>query len=507
MTSRFLLASALLWAAVVFAQEPQPLPVTLAGVQQRLNAIVSHTNYASAMWGIKVVSLDTGKTVFEHQAEKLFSPASNCKLYTVALGLDRLGPNYRIRTSLYAKGRPNAAGTLEGDLIIYGRGDPTFNARLHSNDVYQALQPLVTALTNAGVRRVAGNLVGDQSYFRGPEFGSGWTWDDQQYYYGAEISALTIADNTLTATCAPGAAIGDPCSITLSPAVGFMKLINRAFTAATNSLRTVTFYRVPSQNTVYVNGRMPAESKAFTEDVPVHDPARFFVSLFAEALERSGVKLDGELLTVNWLDRAGGPFRAEDYTELGRIESPPLSDIAREIQKPSQNLYTDMLLAHVGETKRAANTSAELTSEELGIRELNKFLREVGIPASQFYFEEGSGLSRNNLAAPAATVSLLQFMARHKTADIYLSALPVAGVDGTLRNRMKDTLAAGNVRAKTGSLRWAHSLSGYLKTAAGERLAFSVMLNRFKQAEGARPARTEIDGIVEMLAGLRDKSQ
>ena len=191
------------------AQELKPA-ATLAELRQRLADHIGQSKYAAALWGVKIVSLDSGKTVFEQNPQKLFSPASNSKLYTVALALDRLGADYRIKTSLYAKASPDEAGILKGDLIVYGRGDPTLNARLHGGDIYKALEPLVFALTNAGVKRIAGDLVGDESYFRGPPLGSGWVWYDLEYYYGAEISALTINDNTLQATLKPGARVGAP---------------------------------------------------------------------------------------------------------------------------------------------------------------------------------------------------------------------------------------------------------------------------------------------------------
>jgi serine-type D-Ala-D-Ala carboxypeptidase/endopeptidase (penicillin-binding protein 4) len=169
-----LIGSALLmFALVAFGTDEAPAR-TLAELQQRLKSRVSRPEYAAAIWGAKVISLDNGKTLFEYNSEKLFSPASNCKLYTVAAALGRLGPDYRIKTSLYAKVRPNRSGTLKADLIVYGRGDPTINARLHDGDIYLALDPLVRTLTNAGVKKIKGDLVGDESFLHGPEFGSGW---------------------------------------------------------------------------------------------------------------------------------------------------------------------------------------------------------------------------------------------------------------------------------------------------------------------------------------------
>jgi D-alanyl-D-alanine carboxypeptidase/D-alanyl-D-alanine-endopeptidase (penicillin-binding protein 4) len=240
-----------------------------------------------------------------------------------------------------------------------------------------------------------------------------------------------------------------------------------------------------------------------TDLLTVHNPAGLFVALFKEALARRGVRISGRVRTLNWLDRQAAPLVANGLVELGAVESPPLGEIVREIEKPSQNLYTDLLLAHIGATAQATNApGASETSEEAGIRELNRFLAEAGIDRAGVRLEEGSGLSRNNLTTPDATVRLLEFMSRHRWAEAYRDALPIAGVDGTLRSRMKDTPAAGNVRAKTGTLRWANSLSGYVTTAAGERLAFSIMLNRYSNPDPQRPTRSEIDAIPVMLAGL-----
>lgn len=484
------------------AQEQKP-PATLAELRQRLATHVGQSKYDAALWGAKIVSLDTGVTLFEQNPQKMFSPASNSKLYTVALALDRLGADYRIKTSLYAKARPNRTGKLKGDLIVYGRGDPTINARLHEASIYKALEPLVSALTNAGVKSIAGDLVGDESYFHGPPFGSGWAWDDLEYYYGAEISALTINDNTLQAVVRPGPRVGAPCQLALQPATDWLSFNNRTVAAETGTTRKIHFYHPLCQNVLGVSGQMPVDDTGYTNEVTVHNPAGLFVSFFKEALARQGIKVSGKVRSVNWLDRQAQPLDYHSLVELGSVESLPMRDIAREVEKPSQNLYTDLLLAHVGERSRPADSSADETSEDLGIRELNKFLAEAGLKRGEVIFEEGSGLSRDNLTTPNATVTLLKFMNQHRCAQVYLEALPIAGVDGTLRNRMKDTPAAGNVRAKTGTLRWANSMSGYVTTAAGEHLVFSLMVNRYYEA---RPARGDLDAIGVLLASFTGRT-
>jgi D-alanyl-D-alanine carboxypeptidase/D-alanyl-D-alanine-endopeptidase (penicillin-binding protein 4) len=480
----------------ISAQEAKPLK-TIAELQQQLSAHLAQHKFDAASWGVKVVSLDSGKVIFEQNSQKLFSPASNSKLYTVALALDRLGADYRIKTSLYAAAKPSA-GVLQSDLIVFGRGDPTINARLHNNDIYAALEPLVAALTNAGVQRITGDLIGDDSYFHGPPYGAGWAWDDTESYYGAEISALTINDNSLQVSVKPGSKVGDACGLTISPTTTYISFSNRTETATNGARRTISFYRPLEQNVIYASGKLPLEIPTYNDDVTVHNPAGLFIAFFKEALARHGVKVEGKLRTVNWLERQAEPIHIEKLVELGSVESLPMREIAREVMKPSQNLYTDLLLAHVGELHRTVQTSPNESSEELGIRELNKFLAEAEVKKGDVFFEEGSGLSRNNLTTPNATIALLQYMSRHKCAEVYSNSLPIAGVDGTLRGRMKGTAAAGNVRAKTGTLRWANSLSGHVTTAAGERLLFSIMLNRYP--DPTHTARADVDTIAVMLA-------
>ena len=487
--------------------QEQPPPATLADLQNRLAQIVQQPKYRAALWGVKIASLDTGKTLFENNAEKLFSPASNSKLYTVALAMERLGPDYRIRTSLYAQPHSIQDGVLRGDLIVFGRGDPTFNARRNGGDVLKALEPLASALTNAGIQRISGDLVGDSSYFRGPEYGSGWAWDDAENYYGAEISSLTINDNVLSISILPGDAVSKPGNLLLSPSNSLVLMSNRTVTVAKDSRRRIDLYRPLGENVIYVSGQIPLGDKGYEGDMPIHDPARLWIDLFEEVLAKDGVQVGGKLRTVDWMDRQAAPLDPGNLTELASAESPPLRELAKEILKPSQNLYTDLLLAHIGESSRTNGDPAETTSEELGVRELNRFLAEVGVKPGETFFEEGSGLSRDNLVTPNATVALLQYMSRRGCSKDYIEALPVAGVDGTLRNRMKGTSAAGNVRAKTGSLRWASSLSGYVTSAAGEHLVFSLMVNRYQAGRGGGSARADLDRIAELLAKFAGRSE
>lgn len=477
----------------------------LAELRQRLSAHISQSKYDTALWGVKVVSQDTGKTVFELNQQKLFTPASNTKLYTTALALDRLGPDYRIKTSIYARGKPDGTGTVPGDLIIYGRGDPSFNAHFDHGSLSNALLPLVAALSHAGIKRIAGDLIGDSTFFRGAPFGSGWVWEDLQQRFGAEISALTINDNTLRLRVKPGERVDTPCVLSLIPSPSFIILSNRTLTVEKHGRKAIQFERPITENILHVFGQMPLDGTPLVEEITVHEPALLFVSFLSSLLPSHGIELMGKPRALGHFERPAAPATIGELIELGSVESPPLRNLIRETVKPSQNLYADLLLAHMGEKARTSETLPEMRSEELGIRELGKFLVRANVRRGDVLFEEGSGLSRNNLCTPEATVALLQFMTQHPAGDIFLDALPIAGVDGTLQQRMKDTPAQGNLRAKTGTLRYDSTLSGQVKTAAGERLLFSIMLNRFHSTEPARPG-AEVDAIAVMLAEFKGRS-
>src|SRR5262245_61097927 len=275
-------------------------PDSIDSLKARLAAHISQPRFDPAAWGVKIVSIDTGKTLFEHNPQKYFSPASNAKLYTAALALDRLGPDFRVRTSLYSAAGPDAAGTLKGDLIVYGRGDPLMTARLADGDYFKPLEPLVTALANAGVRRVDGDLIGDESYFTGPPFGAGWEWDDLQADYGAEVSALTVEDNCLDIFVKPAERAGMPARITTGPQTSYITIINRTQTVAKGSETRVSVYRPVGENIVYVSGRVAMESSGYSGSIAVHNPAALFATIFKDALSRRGITVTGRPRSIDW---------------------------------------------------------------------------------------------------------------------------------------------------------------------------------------------------------------
>jgi D-alanyl-D-alanine carboxypeptidase/D-alanyl-D-alanine-endopeptidase (penicillin-binding protein 4) len=480
----------------------------LDNLRREIAAHISQPRFDGAIWGIKAMSLKDGRTWYEHNADTLLIPASNAKLFTGALALDRLGADFRFETTLYSKGRVSNAGTLRGDLIVHGRGDPTFAARFNDADYRRSLLPVHRALKGAGVKRITGAIVGDESFFQGPRMGSDWAWDDLQEYYGAETSALTVDDNVIDVTVTPGKREGDPCRIVGKPGTEVLEYINRTATGGPDSERRIRLHRPVGENRVFVDGSLPLGGDPHIDAVAVHDPSRLFVEQLERTLKGRGVRVSGRTRTIDWRRRLAEPLEPGKLNEIAVVKSRPLAEILPVMMKRSQNLYAQLFLLQVGETAvrsgavdvGPADPVFRVASEAAGLAELGRFLGELGISERDVLLREGSGLSRACLIKPSAAVTLLRRMRKHAAAEVFLDSLPVAGRDGTLRWRMKGTKAEGNVRAKTGTLRHVSALSGYVTAANGEPLAFSIMLNHFRHPDPEGSARAELDRIAVMLA-------
>ena len=490
------------------AQQPKTLPELRA----KISEVLAKPELSSAMVGIKVVSLDNGRVLFEENSAKLLRPASNMKLYTVAAALDRLSPDYRFSTSIYANTRPDASGVVHGNLIIYGRGDPSIAARFNNGDYFKGIDELAARIVAAGVKRVEGDLVGDESYFVGPKYGSGWNWEDLTWYYGAEITPLTANDNALDLFIKPGAALGQPALITTGPPDPLLTIVNKVTTSAKGSRRDISIHRGLGENTITITGSVPLEDRGYTGGIGISHPGLLFIYMLRSSLAAKGV-------TITGASRTGGATQPTDavsmlshspptafQNEIATLQSPPFSVIAANTLKPSQNLYTELILRTLGKVTPppATMTDPSPTSEELGLEAVKTFLKTVGLRPEALVLDDGSGLSRNDMITADASVQLLTFMSKHRYATVFRDALPIGGVDGTLRNRFKGTPAENNVRAKTGSLSSAASLGGYLTTAGGEKLAFSIMVNNYPRDFDPRSAC--IDPIAILLASFAGKA-
>ncbi len=495
------------------AQAPAPpKPQTLTELQTQITALLDQPKFASMRWGVRLQTAQ-GKMLFERDADKSFTPASNMKLYTTAAALDAFGPEFKIRTSVYTTKPASKVGVLSGDLILYGRGDPNLSARFDAENPKKfdefypaekiaAIEHLAEQIKASGVRVITGNLIGDDSYFAGDKLGIGWEWDDLQFYYGTEVSALTVNDNVLTYVVRPGHRAGEAPTIETKPPTGFPTIINHATTSAGGQTR-IGVYRQLDTNNVEFFGTISRNAREHEVNIAVHNPASFAATLLKEALERRGIRVRERATQMDAIARVHRPFDASKLTELAFVESQPLSTLLKVINKPSQNLHTELLLRQLGVMPGATQGVHELDNYgrpkptlDRAIEARKTFLQKAGVDLTGLSLRDGSGLARSDLVTPRATSRLLEFMLTHPHFTVFRESLPVAGFDGTLERRMKGTPAESNVRAKTGSLTYVNALSGYLTTARGQVVIFSFYGNNYTGSG------RDVTGVMDQICNL-----
>ena len=481
-----------------------PSPGVTSSLAEQIDSLITEPRFAGADWGISVISLDSGRTLYTHHADQLFQPASTAKLFSAAIALNELGPDYRIPTRVLASGEIRN-GRLNGPLILYGMGDPTLGA-----DVATLSWPdqLAEQLAAQGLRHVHGDLIADATYFAGPTMGTGWEAIDLQSWFAVPAAALSVRETQVDVTITPAAAAGGPALVSFDPADAMPNLVSEITTSQVRTRNDINLYRAPGDGVLYAFGNIAAKSPAQNYKLAVPDPARFAGNQLLQALARHGIQLDGKVVPLQW-PRRDAALLAQPRT-LAQVLSPPVSEIVSRGLKRSQNLYLQNLLQLAGvkaqtDTEQREGNMGFITSERWGIRAMHQLLEQIGIAPTASLIEEGTGLSRRNLATPNAMARLLTFLAAQPYAASLQAALPVAGVDGTLQWRMRNTAAENNVHAKTGSMSFVHCLAGYVTTADGERLAFAVMLNNYNPPPGAPNASRDVDAIAVLLAGLRNR--
>ena len=462
---------------------------------QEIDRVLDESDLAQARWGIFVMSMKDGRVLYSRNGDQLFTPASNMKIYTTAAALDLLGVDYRWRTSVYADKQPDAGGVIDGSLTLFGRGAPDLNSYGKNG-----LPSLADQLYQRGVRRVSGNIIGDESYFRGELFGLGWQWNDLQWYFGAEPSALTIDENSLELKIAPADKVGGAASLTLNRETNYLHLVNNTMTVARDATTTIGINRGLSDNELRVWGEFPNGGRSFTAYLSVPNPALWAATLFRKALITRGIKVDGEAHSRDFRVTESEIFDPQKAVEIANESSDTLGEIVRKTNKESNNLYAELILRTLGKERGSsapdpnARKNRERGDDEAGTAVVKSWLDQNGVPSEALSIRDGSGLSRLDLVTPEATARLLVAIAGATSAAAFRDSLPIAGRDGTLGPRLLPE--TGRVSAKTGTLTYIHSLSGYATTEKNEVLAFSIFCN---DATGqSNPVRL-IDQIVGLI--------
>jgi D-alanyl-D-alanine carboxypeptidase/D-alanyl-D-alanine-endopeptidase (penicillin-binding protein 4) len=458
----------------------------------------------TAFWGIRIVDLATGKTLYELNPDHYFVPASNAKLFSTALALTRLGADFTFQTRVLAQTPPDELGRIRGWLRLAGGGDPNLSARAVpyrmgpvTGNPLAAIEDLAGQIVARGVRRVDGDIIGDDTWYVWQPYATGWSVDDPEGDDGAPISALTLADNALTLSVRPGANIGEVAALSLLPASEFYRIENRVRTVARGGERSIRFQRIPGSRDAQLWGTIPLRDRGQDLLIGVEDPAQFAAQALRTALERRGVAVGGSAVSEHLYpgdlaDLAQAPEPPSlTGIELARRVSAPLIEDLRITAKVSQNLHAELALRAVGRARR------NVGSFEAGMAEMKTFLAEAGIDPAGYNLMDGSGLSRLDLVTPSTVLKLLRYMYSSPARAQWISILPVAARDGTLSSRMGDTAAAGRVYAKTGSLSHVSALSGYLQRPDATWVAFAILVNNY----GGRTT-TEIRGVMDRICNL-----
>jgi D-alanyl-D-alanine carboxypeptidase/D-alanyl-D-alanine-endopeptidase (penicillin-binding protein 4) len=467
-----------------------------AALATEIDRVVNESQL-KARWGVFVVSLKDERVLYSHSGDALFTPASNMKVYTTAVALDLLGADYRWRTSVYAA-KDAEAGVIHGDLTLYGRGAPDLVSS--RKGTAPSLSDLVDQLYQRGVHEVRGNIVGDSSYFRGDDYGLGWQWNDLQWYYGAEPAALTIDGNSVNIVIAPGSKVGEQANVSSEHGGDQLHIINNTTTGDRARITTVGIDRELSDNEVRVWGEFPAGGRSFGAFLSVHNPALWAATLFRQALIGRGIKVTGNAQSRDFRVAENEKFDPAKAVELATIQSESLGEAVRETNKASNNLYAELILRTVGKEEGAASIDENPRKkiqgdDEKGVALINSWLKNHNVPADTLAIRDGSGLSRLDLVTPESTARLLVAIAKTNSAQLFHDSLPVAGQDGTLAGRL--SAYRGRIFAKTGTVLYVHSLSGYAVTNKREVLAFSIFCN---DAIGTENPLRVIDQIAALIA-------
>lgn len=443
------------------------------GLEARLQAVFDGYRWGDAHWGALVVSLDTDDTLFALEPETPLAPASNMKLLTSATALHVLGPDYRFRTWVLADGEIED-GVLLGDLIIYGTGDPGISDRFYSSKD-EVFQRLVDQLQEAGIRAVSGDLVADASFFDGPLRDPGWDARDLNEHFTAGVSALSYNENVVSFRIRPGDVGGAPLVQTV-PAHSALEVVNTAETVTGTARPRLAILRDDPLDAVRIVGRMKADSRDVWRQMTVAIPADFVAASFRATLEKRGIVVRGRNRTVARSDIS--PVPQLTAPALGRRGpwivathvSRPLVDYLPVINKQSNNFFAELIFRAVG---RAMEGRGSARAASLAVR---RTLHEIGVDTTHLIQHDGSGLSAENRVSTEVLVQTIRGMSEGLLWPEFWASLPTAGTRHEL-GRMYRTAAAGNLRAKTGTIRGVSALSGVVRSQDGERLAFSLIVN------------------------------
>lgn len=461
-------------------------------LMKRVDALVNDEAFAHAHWGVMIKSLDTDDVWYAHNQDRMFMPASNNKIPSTATALKVLGPDFKFETHVLTKGKIRN-GVLEGDLVVWSNGDPTMYEKYTecSSCIFKAWADSLKAL---GIRRISGDIIGDDDAFDDVRIGEGWAWDYLQVWYAAQFGALQFNENYVDVKIVPPATVDGEVVLIPNIESSYFTLVDD-FEIVEEGYNRINIDRDFYSNVITLSGQLVAGSDTTERTPTIDNPTKFYVHVLKETLERCGITVDGDPIDCDDIPDWEHVAHDQTYRELANYYSVPLSEVARRLMKRSQNMYAETMPRVVSWHETG------LGSIDMGREIMDSVFVDFGIEPGSWAYVDGSGLTRYDFISPQILVKILEGMYRSDLKDVWMNALPVSGVDGTLRNRMKGTTADGKVHAKTGTISNVRGLSGYTTTASGENIVFSFLVNGHLLS--SKDTERITDSILELICAYK----
>lgn len=467
-------------SSVFFSKFLEANATSPANLDSRIQILLKNPSLKNVSYGISVVSVKKNTPLFSYRDNDLFCIASNMKLLTTAAAIEYLGPDFEYRTSVDAHGVITASGELKGDIIIRGSGDPNLSGRFYNGNITSVPESWATAIRSRGIRKVTGDIIADDSVFDRVYTNPNWPENQLSAWYCAPSCGLSFNDNCVDITLISGKKSGNIVTVLVEPGTSYFTIINKCVSTSKKKEHAYSVYRKPGTNQIFIKGKFWVNASPEKTWVNVHNPALYLATVFKEILEKKGTIVEGCARVIDETDSFNSDL--EKITETVST----MKQTILVMNKNSQNFYAEQILKTLGLQIKGKGSS------NAGIEVLHAFMRKLGFAPGEYHVEDGSGLSKGNKLSPRIITTLLTHMNEHPYRDVLYDSLPVSGIDGGLRHRMISSRYKNKIHAKTGYIAKTSALSGYVNTLNGDTLAFSILMNNFKDLGAIRKIQDKI---------------
>lgn len=456
----------------------------LDNLNKRILQLLKNPSLEKVSCGINVVSIKKNISLFRYRNNDLFSVASNMKLLTTAAALDYLGPDFEYKTYIEAYGTITASGELHGDIVIRGSGDPNLSGRFYNGNILAIPESWTAAIKNRGLYKITGDIIADDSIFDRVYINPSWPENQLSEWYCAPSCGLSFNDNCVDITFIPGKKPGQIVTLLVEPNTSYFTIFNNGIYTPNKREHAYSIFRKPGTNQIFIKGKYWVNASPEKRWVSVHNPALYLATVFKEVLEKNGITVCGNARLI------GKSETINDNLERITQMTSTMKQTVFVTNKRSQNFYAEQIVKTLGAQVKGSGTL------QAGIEVLNDFMGKLGIHPDEYQIEDGSGLSKGNKLSPIMITTLLMYMSEHPFGTVLYDSLPVSGMDGGIKNRMNSPGYKNKIHAKTGYIAKTSALSGYIDTANGDVLAFSILMNNFKNLSVVRKTQDDICKIL-----------